>query len=157
MTPSGHRANSPLGVGEDQPVKDSREIAQVEDVVKLGWGGRQVLHDVCVKCQSAACQPVTHSHDALVKHLEKEDAPQMPPCGPSTRLLLEGNQAPAAMRMGRESTRPSDRRRHRGRRAPVTGNARVREIQRREAGQWLPGAGGCGGMTAFRVTNASWN
>lgn len=51
-----------------------REVAQVEDVVELGRGGRQVLHDVRVQLQRAARQPVAHGDDALVEHLDVERA-----------------------------------------------------------------------------------
>lgn len=75
------KTNSPLRVSEDKPVENPREIAEVKDVVELGGRGRQFLHDVFIKLQRAECQLVTHSLDALVKHLKSEKTPQMPVSG----------------------------------------------------------------------------
>lgn len=72
------KTNSPLRVSEEKPVENPREVAEVKDVVELGWRGRQFLHDVVIELQRAECQLVTHSLDALVKHLKNEKTPQMP-------------------------------------------------------------------------------
>lgn len=67
--------DSPLWVGEDKPIENPREVSEVEDVVELGRGGRQVLDDVFVQHQGAGRQQATHGCDALMERLQEEDAP----------------------------------------------------------------------------------
>lgn len=49
------------GSGQQETFSHSRQVTQVEDVVKAGWGGWQLLYDVVVQVQSQACQASSHT------------------------------------------------------------------------------------------------
>jgi hypothetical protein len=42
--------NSPIWISKDKAIKNPGEVSEVEDVMELGRGGRQILNDVFVKC-----------------------------------------------------------------------------------------------------------
>lgn len=60
----------PIGHTQAQALIHAGQVAQVENVVKLGRGGRMILNDLSVKLQGGRCDRVGHFFDVFTERLK---------------------------------------------------------------------------------------